>query len=418
MVRLPSALCWVVGTCLLYALGRRLWPSAASRIFLLLSLAFTPSLFCLSRIAFEVIALYPLLALFLYALYRGFERGSVAWAAIAGLAIGTSTYAYTTFRLLAPLHCLLVLVCYGKRAYWRSLAGFAAAAFCAVLPFAWYLHFHGEHLTKRYQEVSGYVAQPLPFGDKLKLFTERYVGYFDAEYLLLHGDGNTRHHTGYGGELFLPTLIGVALAIALFVLDSRRRKLRFTWVLLGGLLLSPIAGALTRDHHHSLRGFSLVVFAVLLSVSGFHYALRRAPAIFPALVAASVAIYGALFVQDYYGPYVAKSIQAFEHYGFRDAVAKAQRAGATRIVVDDRRKSRHADLHANFLLVVLTKEGVEPLPSLVAGHPRAVRPGEFLIFQDLKGAYPDLHEGLPEGSLYVASPYGRMVLPPSRPRKR
>src|SRR5262245_15659182 len=126
-VRLPSVLCWLAGSWFMYCLGRTLWPRTQSRLFLLLLLAFTPSLFCLSRIAFEVIAVYPALALFLLGVQRGFAWNSPRWAAIAGVAIGASTYMYSTFRLLAPLHCLLVLLCYGTRAHRRQLASFAAA---------------------------------------------------------------------------------------------------------------------------------------------------------------------------------------------------------------------------------------------------------------------------------------------------
>src|SRR5262245_37602266 len=45
MVRLPSVLCWIAGTAIFYALGRRLWPQLELRLYLLACLAFTPSFF-------------------------------------------------------------------------------------------------------------------------------------------------------------------------------------------------------------------------------------------------------------------------------------------------------------------------------------------------------------------------------------
>jgi hypothetical protein len=38
-----------------------------------------------------------------------------------------------------------------------------------------------------------------------------------------------------------------------------------------------------------------------------------------------------------------------------------------------------------------------------------VHPGEYFIFEDRKQGYPELREGLPEGALYVAAPYGPLI---------
>lgn len=416
-VRLPSALCWLVGSGLFYWLARRLSWSAEARIVLLLSVIFTPSLFCLSRISFEVIALYPVLAFWLLALQRGFEGNSLPWAALAGFSIGLSTYVYTTFRLLAPLHCVLVAVCYWRREYWRRLAVFATAAVGAVVPFAWYMRVHPEHLTSRYEQV-GFLHLPMPALEKLKTFAGHYLTYFELDYLLLHGDPNRRHDTGYGGVLLFPTVVGLALGVAAFVLDKSVRESRFNRILLGGVFLAPVAGALTNDIHHSLRGFSLVIFAMPFAVIGFQWALRDYSRRLLMAVAAVTALCGVLFVADYFGPYVVTSIGAFEHYGFREAIGKAVRQQATRIVIDDRRKSRHADLHANFWTYLLSKGKHPSSTPLVAGAPWEVRPGEFFVFEDPKNKFPDLHQDLPEHSVYVVAPYGRRVAPPRKQHQK
>ena len=117
--RLLSAACWAAGCGFTYLLGRRLFPDSASRLYLLVCLGFTPWLFSLSRISFEVIVLFPVLALFLFAACRAYEDDSPHWAVGAGAAIGLSIYAYSTFRLLSPLHLLAVLLCFPQRRYWR-----------------------------------------------------------------------------------------------------------------------------------------------------------------------------------------------------------------------------------------------------------------------------------------------------------
>ena len=108
------------------------------------------------------------------------------------------------------------------------------------------------------------------------------------------------------------------------------------------------------------------------------------------------------------------SITAFEFFGNRQAIEKAVRLHASRVVIDSRRHGRHAELHAGFYSVVLAKRWRDKLPPLVPGRPADVQPGEFFVFQDLKNAYPDLHEGLPEGSLYIAAPYERVIMLPRR----
>jgi 4-amino-4-deoxy-L-arabinose transferase-like glycosyltransferase len=415
-VRLPSVLCWLIGSAIMYGFGRRLWPSAEARLFLLLQLAFTPSLLCFSRIAFEVILLYPALALFLLGVQRGFERRSPRWAAIAGVAIGASTYIYAPFRLLAPLHCILVLACYCSRRHLRSLVSFGASAFITVIPFAWYMYAHLDHLTNRYRIV-GYVHHAISLTDKLQMFVTRYLNHFRLQYLLIRGDEITRIHTGYCGELFAPSVLSFLLGIALFVCVPRFRRVRFHRFLLGGLALSPIAAALTLAPVHSMQAFSLIMFAIPLSLYGFEHVLHRASHYLAALVIVTTVVCAAAFVKDYFGPYRSAAIAAFEYYGIEQAIEKAARAHATRIVIDSRRPSRHADLYAGFYTVTLAKRWHGKLPPLQPGRPRDVHPGEYFIFEDPKHAYTDLRDELPAESLYVAAPYGPITKRLSKHKK-
>jgi 4-amino-4-deoxy-L-arabinose transferase-like glycosyltransferase len=416
-VRITSVLCWLVGTWAFYSLGRARWPRLQSRLFLLLLTAFTPSVFILSRMAFEVIGLYPLLALFLLGVQRGFEAKSVRWAAVAGFALGSCTYMYSTFRLLAPLHCVLVLLCYATRQHLRSLFSFAASAACSVIPFAWYMYAHGENLTARYREI-GYVHQAMPWTKKLGMFVARYFNHLGLDYLLLHGDQNRRLHTGFCGELFAPVLLMVLLAIGLIVAVPALRRVRFHWLLLGGLVLSPVAAALTMEPHNSLRAFSLVVFSIPLAVLGFHHGLPIGRRWLPPLVLSTTLLCAGAFVADYYGPYRKASIIPFEYFGMREAIVKAARAQASRIVIDNRRNGLHADLYASFYTVILKKRWGDRLPPLQHGRPGDVKPGEYFIYEDRKYAYRELRADLPPESLFVAVPHGPALQQLGKRKKR
>jgi hypothetical protein len=267
------------------------------------------------------------------------------------------------------------------------------------------MHTQGDNLTARYREI-GYVHRALPVTEKLGMFFARYGNHFGPDYLLIHGDTNQRLHTGYCGELFAPTLLVLLLAIALIVCVPRFRRRRFHRLLLGGLLLSPVGAALTLEQHNSLRAFSLVVFAIPLALVGFHHGLRKARRWVPSLVLVANLLCAGAFVANYYGPYRAASIGPFEYYGMREAIVKAVRAQASRVVIDDRRHGLHADLYANFYRIILAQRWSDRLPPLQPGRPADVHPGEYFIFEDRKQSYPELREGLPEGGLFIAVPYG------------
>jgi len=150
ITRLLSAACWAAGSALTCALGWRLFADRASRVYLLLCLSFTPWLFSLSRISFEVIALFPVLALFLLGTFRAYADDSPRWAIVAGAAIGTASYTYSTFRLLAPLHILAVLLCFPQRRYWRLHTFLVVGAAVATVPYIVYAFKHFATLTQRF----------------------------------------------------------------------------------------------------------------------------------------------------------------------------------------------------------------------------------------------------------------------------
>jgi 4-amino-4-deoxy-L-arabinose transferase-like glycosyltransferase len=416
-VRIPSCLCWLLGTVTMLALARRLFVDPLLRMLLLLNAAFMPSLFCLSRVAFEVIALYPLLALFMLGVHHAFEDSQERrdWAFVAGCAIGLSTYAYTTFRMLAPLHCLIVALCYPPRLYFRRLLAFVCGAAVSVVPFALYLHAHSNELTNRFRGMS-FLYKPLPAAEKARLFLEHYLGYFSPEYLLVTGDPQLRHHSGFGGQLFIPTALGLALALLAIATDRVVWNVRFNRFLLGGLLLAPVAAALTDDAHHSLRAFSAFVFAIPLCAVGIRYVLRCYPRAFLRWITAAVALNAALFVRHYFEDYSKVSAQAFGNFGLQEAVRKAMKETTGKIVLDDV-PHQWAGINTVYVgsLLRVQRKG-QPTPAFVAGHRADVGPGDTFIFQDVDKRFPSLHEGLPEGTWYVMQRYDQLGMKASRKR--
>lgn len=395
--RLASALCWLAGSAVLAALAWRHFEERSVRLYVLVALAFTPWLFALSRVSFEVISVYPLIALHLYATWRMWRSASVAWALVAGVAIGLSAYAYSTLRLLAPLYVIAVLACGFERRRWRELLAFAGAAALTALPLALYLLDNAANLAARFDLLTYLHDATLSVSDKAWLFAGRWLEYFAPSFLALHGDPILRHHTGFGGELLLATavLLFVAIAGVLFARDARRDP--FVRLLVVDLLLSPVAAALTLDHGHSLRAFPLVVFAILLSAYGLHSVARRFGAVAASAFIAAAVLQTAFYLDDYFVRYPAASVLAFESYGFKEALARAASIATTRVVVD-----ASEDKHNSVPFYTALMPEASRVPILIADR-NELAPGDVLVFADAHFEHPELREGLPPQSLYAVA---------------
>jgi 4-amino-4-deoxy-L-arabinose transferase-like glycosyltransferase len=391
--RAASAVAWLLGSLVLYDLCRRLTRDTAVRLYAAICLGFTPWLFVLSRISYEVIWLYPLLAVHLWAVHATCERGRRRWAVVAGIALGLSAYAYSTFRLLAPLQALAVVVAYPQREYWRRHALTLATFGLALLPLAAYLFAHPDALTARFAQLTWLHEPGWSPGQRIGAFAGRYIGYFSPDFLALHGDANPRHHTGVGGELLLAT---AGLAFAGFVLALRRRAAAFERVLVLGVLVAPVAASLTRDYGHSLRAFSMVVPVILLSVVAASALRRRFGATVAAALAFAAAIQATAYAVDYFRAYPQRSIAAFEGYDFETTARVAQERARGRVVVDAWQNQPYVRL--------LFERALHPAdraaPSLVLGTKDNLSAGDEFVIYDPAFLCSGCRAGLPSDGLY------------------
>jgi hypothetical protein len=407
--RATSALCWLVGTLFVMLLGRRMFGDVRTQLYLLLCAGFTPWLFSFSRVSFEVIVLYPLLALHLWAVYRAYEEGSRAWAIVAGLSIGLTVYAYSTFRLLAPLHLVAVLLCYAGRRYWRWHLPFVAGAVMAVLPYALYAVNNFSTLTGRFNYLT-YLHDPgLSPPAKLGMFWDRYSGYLSPQFLVQSGDPNRRHHSGFGGELLAVTALLLIVGVAASLVRGTLWKRPFVRLLLAGLLISPIAASLTLDVYHSLRAFSIIVFIILLSAAGMNELSARSSKLLAAIALAAVAVQGGFYVHDYFTRYPSVSASAFENFGFKEALENADGTARGKVVLS----ASYIDL-LFFGSLVPNPRGVE----MKLGDSSEVGPGDVFIGFDPAGQVAGSRRNLPEGSQFGWLRYKQLAGPRRTGRAR
>ena len=406
--RATSALCWLSGSVFLYMLGQRLFFALRARLYLLLCLGFTPWLFTLSRISFEVIVLYPLLALHLLAVYRAYreldERGTRLWAMLAGFTIGLCLYAYSTFRLLAPVHALLVLSCYPRRSYWRRHLLFGGAALLAALPFITFaMHGGMSKLTYRFHRLSYLDDAGLSNSSKLVLFVDRYFGYFGWRFLAVNGDANTRHHTGQYGELLPSCCLMLVVGAAVLLKNEQAWRRPFVRLLFAGLLVGPIAAAMTRDEGHSLRAFSMSIFVILLSTFGVQQLERaRVTRWLASAVVLLTAANAWVYTQHYFHEYPLISENAMENYGFKQAFLRARALATGKIVVSNKGRAMYVELL--FFDSVLPSKGPR-LPAQL-GEFEDVQPGDVFVFPAGPNSSAANRAGLPLGSRYAVRRFG------------
>lgn len=409
--RAASFAAWLIGSVLLLDLLRRLTRDRMILLYAVICIGFTPWLFALSRISFEVISLYPLLVLHLWAVHRAYEGDAVRWAVVGGIALGVAAYAYSTFRMLAPLQACALLLAYPDRKYWPRHAWLLAGFVVTMLPLAAYALAHAENLTLRFSYISFLHDPGLTAWGKVVAFVERYFEYFGPDFLAVHGDPIVRHHTGRGGELLLATIVLALLGL----LYGLRRSSSFTRLLVAGVLIAPLAAALTREHGHSLRAFSMVVFVILLSVMGAIWLRERIGGAVLGLLVACAAVQGTLFTLDYFTRYAAESDVEFGSRGFESALRAALARTQGKVVVDERPLPH---IHVLFYREILAIEDGPAVRArtIVVGRADLLQPGDAYVMYDPTFSCAGCREGLPAKGLFgvrLAGPGD--VVPPSTP---
>lgn len=363
--RVLNSICWIVGTGGLYALSCRLFADNRTRLYILLCCCFTPWIFSLSRVSFELIVLYPLLAIQLLTIHISFEGKASKWAFVSGLTTGLSIYTESAFHLLALLYGMLVLFCYSARDYRRQQILFILGAFVPAFPYILYSIHHWDKLTVEFSHLSYLYNSDLSLAEKFATFLKRYIGYFSPNFLLFSGDPNRRHHTGFGGEFLASTVILCAIAL---ITSLRGLPDRFRWYLILGVAIAPISAALTNDQYHSLRSFSMSVFLVVLSGYGM-LKLRTTSA---RVMLALTVIISLLYEVNYFTVYPRISAEAFENFGFKEVLSQALKRNPSRVVLSDRDSSQYINLRFFGTLA-------EARVPLIMGSPGILRPGDVYI---------------------------------------
>ena len=311
VVRLPAAL-FGLATCALLALfARAITRSNAVALLTFVTAGITPWLTQESRIAFEVVAMVALLALMLWCLARAAAEDSWRWYAAAGVALGLSTFAYSTGRAFTVALSVAVLLSFGVRPRSRAWMAALVGPLASVAILAAYNAAHGGAILARFNSISITFDHPAPL-TVVQRFLSNYADYWDVHFLFTHGDSNPRHSTGFGGMLLVTTL-PVLLAGAVVCLRRWREPLpRF---LLLGAVLAPVPAALTAEGTpHSLRAATMLPFLLALTAYGWAALVPALSArrLATAVLGAAVAVEAGGYFQDMFTQYPDRALVAFD----------------------------------------------------------------------------------------------------------
>jgi len=309
--RLPSVLwCWItaagIGLCV-----HELTRSRALGFALGAASALTPWLFVIGRMGWEAISFPAITSFALWFLLRGARMRSAPGIVASAALFGLSLYAYSTARLLVPLTLGAAALIWARDARVRTAMAWAILIVALMAgPVALYMRQHPGALTWRLAESSIWSDTP-PMADLVERFARNDVRYFSPGFLFLTGDANLRHGTGRGMLLW----IAAPLILAGLWEAWRRRGERPVQMIAAGLLIAPVAAAVTTDGQpHATRAITAVIFWAVLAGLGARRLLDvlPRPRIAALIIALLACINAAMFVTDYFGGFRDRAFGAFD----------------------------------------------------------------------------------------------------------
>ena len=313
----------------LFLIGALLFDERAG-LFMALAGAISPWSFQFSRIAWDPPLAPCFLVLGVYFFLRAETRLT---AGLAALGFSLASYAYGPARLQVPLVLALLIILKRRvsRLSWSWLGILALVMAIVMVPLI-----RGEltgALMGRFNTMSVFHATT-SVGSALALFASNVLSHFSVNFLVLHGDTNLRHSTGFGGQMDWLDVLTVGTGLALFVAAVVRRRPwglgRFEAVLVF-LMLGYLAGvapaAMTTDGiPHALRSIGCWPFLAMI-VGLILWRLDRLfqPAVYAALAVA--ALFFVAYTQDYFVNYPSRSSTAFQAAAKDYAEATQRRGG-------------------------------------------------------------------------------------------
>jgi len=336
------------------------------QIYSFLSFGFLPIFFVLSRISFELISQLTWVCAINLVTWKVFhnnkkDKPKNLECLAHGFILGTSIYTYSTARLLSLLTFVLLWVIYIKKDNIKKLTLISFAFLLSLLPYVIFTISNPGATTNRFSAIS-YIDDPISPLRKLLIFYRNLSEYWSLDFLVVHGDANLRHSTGYGGIIFFS--IFILFLIGLLDIVCNKRLNRFNVFLLSNLVLSPVAAALTSEGTpHALRSLLLGYYIALVSCYGINFirnirSYRLKKMLFMSIVSLiAIEILG--YLLHYFLIYPSTSMEAMGSFNFSSALQTAIDKNPKRIIFMSHSQPSYANLR--FYQYVVKNPGNIPL---------------------------------------------------------
>ena len=220
-----------------------------------------------------------------------------AWA---GLAAVFGIYTYFSLRFLAPVLFITTFLLYANKKIKQFLIGLTIVGIALLI----LIKSPNYAASQQYRlSNNNLITSTERKPERLKKFLINYSSYFDPQFLLVSGDPNLRHHSGFGGELLL--IQGVSLLAGLVALLNYRRK--EVWLMLVWLLISPVTAALVNETPHASRAIYLLIPLAWLIALGW----SRLQHFWALIIGLLLIINLSVYLHDYFVHYPARSAEAW-----------------------------------------------------------------------------------------------------------
>lgn len=255
-VRLPSVLFSLGVVILTYFLSRKLTGKDSIGLWSSFFISISPWFFIFSRTGYEATAglMFYLLAIYLFLFFA--ERKWFIFFSAACFIL--SAYSYNSFRIIAPLAILALILLEFKNFLVVSKKAIVPITFSLIL-----VLLSIAPIYRLYVYDAGISRLQAVGGVNLASFAKNYISHFSPNFLL-SGDKNLRSQQPGFGQIYPVDLL--LMPLGLLYLFTSKSKYRLIPLIL--FLFGPIPGSLTKESPHALRAISMVPFMAIISAFG------------------------------------------------------------------------------------------------------------------------------------------------------
>jgi 4-amino-4-deoxy-L-arabinose transferase-like glycosyltransferase len=337
-VRFPSAMFGILTVAITYFLAKKLFDNEIIANLTALFLAISPWHVQFSRAAFEAnFGLF--LSTFGIYMFIKFAKDKAIFIFPSAILFIAAMYTFTGQRLFVPFILIILTIQFYKEIIANKKTVVLATILGVILLWPLFKFTSTIEGKLRFDEVT--IFKDLnPINESIKYrqqdnfakyadiihnrrflfayyYLKHYFDAFDPSFLFFHGDVNPRLSSQGTGELYLFDFVLVISGIYFLI----NKKQKYSFLILGWLIVSPLGPATARETPHALRMVHMLPTYQLLSAFGLYNIVfsikRRKTAIIAGAVILSVSFF--YYLHFYYLHYP-KQYSSQWQYGYKEAV--------------------------------------------------------------------------------------------------